>query len=91
MRGTHNQMALLFFWSILAGINFTNKSVFAVRLMVRPPSITRTIKRATHSKASAASFLLTNHVETVFYFCFDKMLTIKQERMEASAKRTFFR
>jgi hypothetical protein len=91
MRGTHNQMALLFFWSILARINFTNKSISAIRLMVRPPSVTRTIKRTTHSKASAARFLLTNHVETVFDFCFDKMLTVKQKRMKASAKRTFFR
>jgi hypothetical protein len=91
MRGTHNKVALLIFWSILARINLTNERIFAIRLMVRPPSVTRTIKGATHCKASAASFLFTYHVETVFDFCFNKMLTVKQKRMEASAKNTFFR
>ncbi len=58
MHGAHNKMALFIFWSILASAFLTYKNIFAVRLMVRPPNVTFTVKRATHCKASAAGLLL---------------------------------
>ncbi len=54
MCSAHNKMAL---FVILASAFLTHEHIFAIRLMVRPPNITFTIKRATHCKASAARFL----------------------------------
>ncbi len=87
MCGTHNKVALLIFWSILASAFLTNERISVIRLMVRPPRVTCTI---THCKASAARFLFTYHGETVFDFGFDKMLTVKHKRMKTRTKNTLF-
>jgi hypothetical protein len=58
MAAANDKVLLLFTRKVFAIVNFTNKSISAVRIMVGPPSAGRPFQDFSHCKAALAGFLL---------------------------------
>ena len=89
MAAASNKMSLFFSRKVFAGINFANKSVFAIRIVLGPPILAFALQSFTHCKTSHAGLLLQNHLKPIFNSAFDKELTVEKKRVGARTKNTF--